>query len=175
MTSRQMLGVCIVLSLMVHMLLLQQDWGQEPVVSGEHIVVPLDFDVAVKTQGNALALEQGFVESNPDDSCEDTDKRLRRLALKHYIAQVHEAIDRRKFLPGNGDLSGLIGNALFTFHILPNDSFTDIRLIRSSGDPRLDRAALQAIKAASSMIQRPKILQGQTFTMKTAVKYQYSM
>lgn len=175
MTSRQILGTCVAISIVVHIFLLQQDWDQEPAVGGDQIIVPLDFDVSVSAPGNPLALEQGFVGNDPDENCEDAGKRLRRLAVKHFLTQVHEAIERRKFLPGNGDLSGLIGNALFTFRILPNDSFTDVRLLRSSGDLRLDRAALRAIMAASGLTKRPKIIQGQTFTMRTAVKYQYNM
>ncbi|NDV18464.1 TonB family protein [Pseudodesulfovibrio sp. JC047] len=175
MTSRQVLGLCIAFSLMVHFLFLQQDWTREPVVGGDDIITPLDFDVSVRSTGNPMALEQGSVEERGEEQCEDAGKRLRRLATKHYLASVHETIERHKFLPDNGDLSALIGNALFTFRILPNDTFTDIHLVRSSGDPRLDQAAQQAITTASGRTKRPKILRGRTFRITTAVKYQYNM
>lgn len=175
MTPRQLLGLCIAVSVFVHIWLIQQSWTPDPAVSGEQIIVPLDFDVAVSNPGDALALEQGVEENDDHADCEKAARRLRRLALKRYLKQVHEAIERRKFLPGNGDLSGLIGNVLYSFSILQDDTFTNIRLKRSSGDTHLDSAARRAIIAASGMTKRPKILKGQCITITIAVKYQYSM
>ncbi|WP_319469791.1 TonB family protein [uncultured Pseudodesulfovibrio sp.] len=175
MTSRQLFGLCIAISICIHFLLVQQNWAPEPVMGSDQIVIPADFDIAVSTPGNALALEQGMEENNDGENAEETARRLKRLAIKHYLKQVNEAIERRKFLPGNGDLSDLIGNVLYTFRIRPDDSFSGIRLVRSSGNARLDQAAGRAIAAASGVTKRPKILRGQAFSLKITVKYQYSM
>ena len=175
MTSRQLLGLCIVISAIAHFWLIQLEWSTEPTTGGEQIVIPMDFDVTVSTPGEALALEQGIEESSEKENCEEAARRLKRLAVKRYLEKIHAAVEHRKFLPGNGNLSGLIGNVRYSFHIQPDDTFSDIRLVRSSGDPRLDRAAGRAIAAASGVTKRPKIIQGQSFTIGMTVKYQYNM
>lgn len=176
MTTRQLFGLCIAISMFIHIWAVQHDWSpsQEP-GSSDQIIVPLDFDVAVSTAKDGIALEQGFEEPESKEDCEDAARRLRRLAVRKFLRQVHAAVEQRKFLPGSGDLSGLIGNVRYSFKILPNDSFTAIRLVRSSGDSRLDQAAKRAIAAASGVTNRPKILRGQTFSISITVKYQYSM
>lgn len=175
MTPRQLLSLCVVVSFFFHVWLLQQTWTAEPMVSDGYIVIPMDLEVPVSSPNDALALEQGIEEHSDADNCEDAVQRLKRLAVKRYLKQVHEAIDRRKFLPDSGDLSDLIGNVLYSFHIRQDDSFTDIRLIRSSGDSSLDTAALRAILAASGVTKRPKIIRDQQFTISITIKYQYNM
>ncbi len=125
-------------------------------MGSDQIVIPADFDIAVSTPGNVLALGQEVEEDNEGENAEEAARRRKRLAIKSYLKQVNEAIERRKFLPGNGDLSDLIGNVLYTFHIRPDDTFSDIRLVRSSGNARLDQAAGCAIASASGVTKRPK-------------------
>ncbi|MFO7596163.1 MAG: TonB family protein [Desulfocurvibacter africanus] len=175
MTPRQLSGLCIVVSIFIHIWLVQQSWTPEQPPGGDQIVVLMDFDVAVSNPGNALALEQGGEDGSDKENHEEAARRLQRLAVKRYLEQVREAVEHRKFLPGNGDMSGLIGNVLYSFHIRPDDTFSNIRLVRSSGDQRLDTAAYRAIAATSGVTKRPKIIQGQSFTITIAVKYQYSM
>lgn len=175
MTPRQLLGLCIAASIFIHVWLVQQSWTPDQGTSGEQIIMPIDFDVTVSNTGDALSLEQGIEESSDGEDCEAAAQRLKRLAAKRYLTQIHEVIERRKFLSGKEELSKLIGNVLYSFHILPDDTFSDIRLVRSSGDPRLDAAARQAIVAASGVTKRPKIIHGQQFTVRITVKYQYNM
>ena len=175
MTPRQLLSLCVVGSFFFHIWLVQQTWTAEPLVSDGYIVVPMDFEVAASKPSDALALEQGIEEPSEAEDCEEAAQRLMRLAVKRYLKEVHAAIEHRKFLPGNGDLSKLIGNVLYSFHIRPDDNFTEIRLVRSSGDASLDAAARRAIVAASGVTKRPKIIRDQQFTVSITVKYQYSM
>jgi protein TonB len=175
MTRRQVLGLCIAISLLLHMWALRQDWGAERVEGGEEIVIPADFTIAAQApDSGALALEQAFVPDDDAQSAERAVRRLRRQALAQYLRKVHEAVERRKFLHGE-HLAHLIGNVLYSFRILPDDTFVDIRLKRSSGDPVLDRAARSAILAASGRVKRPEIIQGQTLSLSIAVKYQLNM
>lgn len=175
MSPRQLFGFCIAASIFIHLCLVQVDWTPKQVTGSEQIVVPIDFDVAVSNHGESLALEQGIAESSSEKKVEEAARCLKRMAAKHFLDQVHEAVERRKFFFGKGDLSDLIGNALYTFHIRPDDTFTGITLKRSSGDPRLDETARRAIVAASGTIKRPLILRGQSFTLTIAVKYQFNM
>ena len=135
MTRRQVLGLCIAVSLFLHMWALRQDWGTERVAGGEEIVIPADFTIAAETPGGAaLALEQAPAPDDDVQRAERAARRLRRQALAQYLRKVHEAVECRKFQAG-GQLSRLIGNVLYSFRILPDDTFADVRLKRSSGDP----------------------------------------
>ncbi len=175
MTRRQVLGLCIAVSLFLHMWALRQDWGTERVAGGEEIVIPADFTIAAETPGGAaLALEQAPAPDDDVQRAERAARRLRRQALAQYLRKVHEAVECRKFQAG-GQLSRLIGNVLYSFRILPDDTFADVRLKRSSGDPLLDRAAKNAILAASGRVKRPKIIRGEPLSLSLVVKYQLNM
>lgn len=174
MTRNQILGVCIAASFLLHMWGLGRDWRVTEPAGGDEIIIPADFAIAADVPaGPGLTLEQA-VDTGGERSAENAAKRLRRQARRHYLQRVREAIEQRKFQAGR-DLSGLIGNALYSFRILPDDTFADIRIRRSSGDPALDRAARDAILAASGRVKRPKILKGRRYNLSVTVKYQYSM
>lgn len=175
MTDRTLLGLCVVLSLFVHMWLVDQNWDPDPVPGGDMIIVPLDFDVAVVSSGSALVMEQTVEETADAEGSEEAARRLLREATDQYIKSVLKAIERRKFQTDAGDQSDLIGNALYTIRILPDDTFTDVRLVRSSGNERLDIAAKRAILAASGVVERPKLIGKRTFRLRVPVKYQYSL
>ncbi len=174
MTRRQILGLCIAVSFFLHMWALDRTWRTDAPTGGDEIVIPADFAIAAEApEGGGLALEQA-VDTGDERGAESAARRLRRQARRRYLQRVREAIEQRKFPAGN-DLSGLIGNVLYSFTIRPDDTFTDIRIRRSSGDPALDRAARQAIRAAGGRVKRPAILKGMRFSLSVAVKYQYSM
>ncbi|EGB14723.1 TonB family protein [Pseudodesulfovibrio mercurii] len=175
MTSRQTIWTCLVISLFLHWLLLEQHWHRTPVPSGETIVVPTNFDLSVSTPGTiGLSLEQGVSGDQEKTDHEDAARRLRQQALKRFLAQVHSAVEHNRRPPGS-DLDDLIGNARYRFRILPDDTFSGIVMLHSSGNPRLDAAARKAIQAASGNVKRPAILQGQSWTIAITVKYQYSL
>ncbi len=175
MTRNQIFWLCIAISCGLHFWALDREWSREtPVATGEEIILPADFTIAAAApMENTLALEQMEV---PDESrsAESSARRRRRLARERYFQRVQETVERYKF-HYDADLSGLLGNALYSFRILPDDTFTDIRLRRSSGDPLMDAAALNAIRTASGKVKRPEIVGRQTFLLSIAVKYQLNM
>ena len=162
------------ISFLLHAWGLGFDWNTDVSEGGDEMVIPADFVIAAAAPaGNALALEQA-VDTGDERMAESAARRMIRQARRLYFQRIREAVELRKFQSG-GNLSGLIGNALYSFRILPDDTFADIRIKRSSGDPVLDRAAKNAILAASGKVKRPTILQGQRYNLSMAVKYQYSM
>jgi len=174
-TSRQTIWACLVLSLCLHWFLLEQHWHQTPAPSGETIIIPANFDLSVSTPGTTgLSLEQGASGNQEKTDHADAARRLRKQALKRFLAQVHSAVERRRRPPGS-DLADLIGNARYQFRIRPDDTFSDITMLHSSGNPRLDDAARKAIKSASGTVKRPAILKGRSWTITITVKYQYSL
>jgi protein TonB len=174
MTRNQILGLCIAASFFLHMWGLDLNWRMDDPAGGDEMIIPANFAIAADVPaGDGMALEQA-VDTGSDHSAESAARRLLRQARRRYFQQVREAVERRKFQAG-GDLSGLIGNVLYSFSIRADDSFADVRIRRSSGDPALDRAARNAILAASGRVKRPDILKGQRFNLSVAVKYQYNL
>jgi len=175
MTSRQTIWICLIISLCLHWLLLEQHWKKTAPPSGETIVIPASFDLALSAPGTpGLSLEQGISPDQEQTTHADAARRRRQQALKKFLAQVHSAVEHRRHPPGSA-LADLIGNARFQFRIRPDDTFADIVLLHSSGNPRLDNAARQAIQSASGTVKRPAILNGRSWTIAITVKYQYSL
>ncbi|WFS63077.1 energy transducer TonB [Pseudodesulfovibrio thermohalotolerans] len=174
MNARQLIWTCLAISLGLHWFLLQFHWSRPPAEAAETIIIPANFDLSVASPSNGLALEQGSVPEEGDEKHEKAAERLRRQALKRFLAQVRNAVDRRRFLPGN-DVSDLIGNVRYRFRIQPDDTFTDIAMEHSSGSPELDAAARRAIESASGTVKRPAILKGPSWTIAITVKYQYAL
>lgn len=175
MTRQQVFCLCMAASFFLHMWGLRQDWTTRKVSGSDEIIIPVDFAVAsARTVSNSLALEQASDLGDDERNAESAARRMQREARRQYFQQIHEAIENRRFQTGD-DFSRMIGNALYSFRIRPDDIFADVRLRRSSGDPLLDRAAKNAIWAASGTVKRPGILRGQTFSIAIAVKYQRNM
>ncbi|MDD3312171.1 TonB family protein [Pseudodesulfovibrio sp.] len=175
MNSRQTIWACLAISLCLHWFLLQPKWGGAPTPPGESIVIPVNFDIsAAAAGGTGLALEQGAVPDEEKTEHEDVIRRLRRQALKKYLAQVHSAVEQRRLPPG-ADAADLIGNVRYRFRIRADDTFEGIVMQQSSGDARLDAAARRAIEAASGTVKRPDILKGRSWTITMTVKYQYRL
>ncbi|WP_421899418.1 TonB family protein [Maridesulfovibrio sp.] len=175
MTSRQLTCSCIAVSILIHLWLVNFEWISEPEPGNKQITIPLNFDIPPVSSSAKTALGQQVADSADEKQAEEQARKLERLARKRYLVQVREAVEQRKFLPGNGDFSGFIGNVMYSFHIRPDDTFSNIRLVRSSGIPLLDVAAGKAVAAASAVAKRPRILRGQSFTLCITVKYQRNM
>jgi TonB family C-terminal domain len=175
MTRNQILWLCIAISCCLHLWTLDRDWSTETRdMGGEEFMMPADFTMAAATpMAHTLALVQAEAPDDPHNA-ESAARRKRRLAREQYFQRVRAAVERNKFRY-NADLSGLLGNALYSFRILPDDTFTDIQLRRSSGDPLLDKAALNAIETASGRVKRPRIIGPHPFHLSIAIKYQLSM
>jgi len=179
MNRSHIFALCLIISVVLHVWGLNREWGgaeePPPPLGDEEIIIPADFAIAAAMPAAAgLALEQGVDTGDDSRTAESAARRRRRLAQRQYFKQIRQAIERRKFQQG-GDLSGLIGNVLYSFRIQPDDTFSHIRVRRSSGDSLLDNAARKAIVSASGKVKRPKVIRGQTYTFSVAVKYQLNM
>ncbi|WP_272701443.1 energy transducer TonB family protein [Desulfovibrio sp. Fe33] len=174
MNARQLFWTCLAISLSLHWFMLQFHWSRPQADAGDSIVIPANFDLSVASPSNGLALEQGTVPQEGDTQHEKAAERLRKQALKRFLAQVRSAVERRRLLPGR-DVSHLIGNVRYRFRIQPDDTFADIAMEHSSGTPELDDAARRAIEAASGTVKRPAILKGPSWTIVITVKYQYAL
>ncbi|NQE61305.1 energy transducer TonB [Caulobacter sp. RHG1] len=71
-------------------------------------------------------------------------------ALKAYQEQVWRMIMARR-PPG----ARLIGGAMVGFHLMANGAPCDIEIVRTSGDPMLDRLALDTVKRAGPFPKPP--------------------
>lgn len=166
---------CLFISFSIHFFILQLDiLFAEPRNSPEKITFFEDGSMdarAVRNQGITLGR---MVEEAMDAS---GDARMDRQvqAEKWYLSQVRRAIEERKFLSSGQRVAGLIGNVQYVFTITADDVFRNVRLVRSSGDVRLDSAARSAIQAASGVVERPALLGRRTFRLVVTVKYQYQM
>lgn len=175
MTGGRLFGVCLFLSFCIHLVLMQGDWKLPVSEGGDLLAIPLDISAAVSNPDSSLSLEQSVLPEEEGENAEEAARRLRRIAEKRFLSEVREAVERRKFKAGGSRLSELIGNVRYRFRIRPDDTFTGLHLVRSSGSTELDRAAERAILLASGAVKRPKILAGRSFSLLITVKYQYSM
>lgn len=175
MTRSPVLTACIVFSLCAHFLLVHTKWTSTPTQGGEQILVPADFDVASLPAGDSLSLGQAAQPDSDSETGEKAQANRRRQVLRQYVTNVRKAIEQRKFQPDRHGLEDLIGKASYAFTIGPDSAFSDIRLTRTSGTPRLDRTALLAIRAASGVVERPKIIGSAPLHISVTVKYQYSL
>jgi protein TonB len=96
----------------------------------------------------------------------------RRQAFLKFLDDIDEAVHARRL-----DVSGshFLGVAVYGFTIRGDGTFTEPILVASSGNPGLDAAAAQAIRAASGAVKRPPILGGGTIPVVLHVKYQYDL
>lgn len=97
---------------------------------------------------------------------------IKRRIFLRFLQDVDDAVHARRLDAGNTDL---IGVAECRFMILGDGHFTEPVLCAGSGRPRLDAAALQAIRAASGTVQRPAMLGAEPIPVTLQVKFQYGL
>ena len=114
----------------------------------------------------------GLESSSPEDREEAEKLNQKRRAYLRYLDEVDDAIHARRL--DSGDTS-LIGVALCAFTIAPDGSFSEVRIVTSSGRPELDTSALRAVRAASGVVRRPEILGTAPIHVSLQVKYQYGL
>lgn len=95
--------------------------------------------------------------------------------LKRYVELVKEEIEKRKFSPPDSRHYGLIGNTSVAFTISGNGTFSDIKIMRSSGDNLLDNTAARAVEATSGIVKRPLHTGKNSIRITIILKYQYSL
>ena len=88
--------------------------------------------------------------------------------FKHlsYMHKLRERIEGIWVYPPAAIRQGLTGDLFIRFVILADGSLGDVRLVRTSGYPELDDAALQAVRNAAPFLPLPKKWGVEAFAVK---------
>lgn len=95
--------------------------------------------------------------------------------VRRYLQKVREEIEKFKYQNADQPRRELIGNARVVFVISATGEFQQAKIIESSGDVRIDHAAIAAIDAASGKIKRSKETGSRAITTSAVIKYQYGL
>ncbi len=165
--------VCLLLSCFIHWQILGNHWT--PAISG---ITGLQTGV-LESGGHAQHLKASFalhqMLEQITDNHGDTGTNRREQIWADYLKRIKKEIDHNKFSGMGMDTSHLIGNACYCFSIDKNGKFNAIRLVKSSGNPLIDRAAKAAIFHSSQKINRPDSTGTAAITLGVTVKYQYGL
>ncbi len=170
MTDSERLWTGIAISLFLHFSLTIWHPADEPEEAGRAAVLEMDLQPSAMPDGARKGTGMESALSGNRENAEQLDRKRR--AYLRYLEDVDDAIHARRLATGD---TGLIGVALCAFTIRQNGTFTDIRIVSSSGRPELDSSALRAVQAASGVIRRPDILGGEPIHVSLHVKYQYGL
>ena len=179
MTDGERTATAVVLSLVLHWLVLNGWKPDAPAIAGSEI----DDIIAVDTSGmeigislaTSISLEQSVLPAAPMEktSADTAAAERRRGAMTRYLDQVSEAIHARRRVSDTGRL--LVGNSLCRIVIESDGRFSSVDILRSSGDAALDVDATAAVRAASGVVPRPRILGGKAIAIALPVKYQFGL
>jgi len=173
MTPGERLAAGLALSLALHLLVLRAPWGV-PGEAGEGaaMVVDLMQTGAGLSQAPPLTLEQEAAEPDPaaaDPAAADR----RRAVMARYLEDVLRSVHAHRSIVDAG--RRLVGNAAFAVTIDAGGRFSDVVLVRSSGEADLDADAARALVHASGTVSRPAILGRGPIRVTLAVKYQFGL
>ncbi len=172
---RHFLAASIAFSLFAHFLFLETNWTQTSHPESSQIVIPVSLDIPGGSKTDSAALRNAPATAEGGDQGANAYKRRQQAALKRFLKNIKKAVEARKFQPGEDHSNNMIGNAVYAFTILENDSFCNIHLVRTSDNSKLDQAAFYAIQKASGVVHRPKIIGTAPISFVLTVKYQYGM
>ena len=85
--------------------------------------------------------------------------------VSNYRGKISTKLRRRLVYPSSAKRRGLSGTSTVRFVIASNGSANSIKLIRSSGHPQLDEAALSAVRRASPFPPHPGDYRGGPITV----------
>lgn len=171
MTDGERLATGIAVSLGLHALLLGGIVRPAAHDTGTDVTI---VDIALPESGLSLAPPITLEEAAPaaDPAQPDVADR-KRAAMQDFVEAVLRAIHARRMAENAGER--LIGNASFAVTIAADGRFSDVLLLRGSGNDALDRDAAHAVAAASGSIPRPPILGGRPIRLVLTVKYQFGL
>lgn len=170
MTDAERLAAAITLAIFFHFLLIfVRTADPEAPLSLSITLSPEDTSV-IAASAPKSSTGISTAPSAANEEAEQRDKK-RRVYLE-YLEEVDNAIHARRFIDGNRDL---IGTVLYGFAIMPDGTFANIRLLKSSGEKKLDDAAFKAIRAASAVVKRPGILGAEPLEVSLWIKFQYGL
>ena len=170
MTDGERLWTGIALSLFLHFSLTLFHGSPQEETPAFHATLEMERE-SVLTQGT-MRQGTGLQSASVQERGQTEARNQKRRAYLRYLEDVDNAIHARRLIFGD---TGLIGMALCAFTIQPDGSFSDARIVSTSGRPELDAAALRAIYAASGVVRRPDILGPNPIHVSLQVKYQYGL
>ena len=170
MTDGERLWTGIALSLFLHVSLALLHVSPAEEAPAFRAVLEMDEESTLTRGGTRPGT--GLQSSSPEDREEAEELNRKRRAYLRYLDEVDDAIHARRL--DSGDTS-LIGVALCAFTIAPDGTFSEIRIVHSSGREALDASALRAVRAASGVVRRPEILGPAPIHVSLQVKYQYGL
>jgi len=124
-----------------------------------------------------LEIKKQQIEINLPTTKDDVyhkDANLNELA-KRYTNFVVEEINNRKFSPRESKYYGLIGSVYISFIIDSYGNFSNIKVVRSSGNELLDKTGLNAVKETSGVVKRPVWAGQKKLRVIAVVKYQFRL
>ncbi|WP_462325269.1 TonB family protein [Desulfoplanes sp.] len=163
----------LVLSFVLHGALLHIKLLHPPSVEG-NVPVILETMVPEQRTSDGISFTAEMAPLDGNNQGEDVADKRRR-AFAEYLKQIRRTIETNKFYSAGRDASDLIGRAPCRLTVTGDGAFTHVRLLRSSGDPRLDQAALSAIRVSSAKVKRPPITGDTPLSLRVTVKYQYGL
>ncbi|MDY0276079.1 MAG: energy transducer TonB [Desulfomicrobium sp.] len=159
----------IILALSAHFFILQADWKKDSLgISGQMVQVRLSQSRVRIGDGPGVDIVSGGSESSDEARLADE----RRKIYNRYMDDIGAAIHSRRFAYGREDL---IGMAVFSFIVDYSGAFRQIKMLSSSGDSELDKAASHAVHLASATVKRPAELGKEPIAVILPVKYQYGL
>lgn len=170
MTDAERMGTAITLALFFHFLIVLYKPAEPE--------IPVLMRLEVATDENSAASREragdgtGISTAPAADTPENEQRNKKRQAWLAYLDQVDSAIHARRLATGRDDL---IGATLCAFSILPDGRFANVKILRGSGNPELDKDALAAIAAASGIVKRPAIIGTERLEISLWIKYQYGL
>lgn len=114
----------------------------------------------VAQEGGVNGVRGGSVDGTPT-----TDPKL------IYKAELRALIDENKFYPPVARRLQQTGTAIVKFSLLSDGSITDIKLDRSSGNDRLDDAAITAVKKVKKFRKIPSEFATNKLDMSVPIKF----
>lgn len=110
----------------------------------------------------------------PAPQRESSDDGLDSSGLRQYRVALAGQAKRFKRYPRQAIDEGTEGTAEIRISIIPDRAFPATQLVRSSGAPILDAAALEIIRQATARTPVPESLRGKSFTVSLPVVFDLS-
>ncbi|MCQ2444293.1 MAG: TonB family protein [Mailhella sp.] len=170
MTDGQRIAAGIAASLFLHFCLLTGRFAMQEAPDTFRAVLEIEGESAARAAPPKQGT--GIHSASPQTKEEAEEADRKRRAYLRYLDAVDAAVHARRLEVGAEDL---IGVAVCAFDIHADGGFSEPSVLRSSGDARLDDAALRAIRAAGGAVKRPAILGTDVIRMTLEVKYQYGL
>lgn len=164
---------CLIFSGFLHWQVLGLNWA--PNVSAAKGIQASAIESSGRFQGvqTSFALQQMLEQIDEDQGNSGENRQQHYLDL--YVKKIKKEINLNKFSSLGPDKKHLIGNVRYGITIDGNGCFDSIHLVRSSGDPIMDRAARTAICLAGQKVRRPDSTGTAVIHLGITVKYQYGL